>query len=80
MYQFLYNMQEFYVFYQILDLEIASPSLCAPQAVQWQRMHLPSRRLRFDPWVRKILWKRKWQPTAGFLVGKSHGQRSLGGL
>ena len=39
-------MQEFYVFYQILDLEIASPSLCAPQAVQWQRMHLPSSRLR----------------------------------
>ena len=25
----------------------------------------------------KILWKRKWQPTAVFLPGESHGQRSL---
>ena len=37
------------------------------------------RRLGFDPWVRKILWRRKWQPTPVFLPGKSHGQRSLGG-
>ena len=33
----------------------------------------------FDPWVRKILWRRKWQPTPVFLPGKSHGQRSLVG-
>ena len=31
----------------------------------------------FDPWVRKILWSRKWQPTPVFLPGKFHGQRSL---
>ena len=24
-------------------------------------------------------WRRKWQPTAAFLPGKSHGQRSLAG-
>ena len=24
-------------------------------------------------------WRRKWQPTPGFLPGKSHGQRSLAG-
>ena len=30
----------------------------------------------FDSWVRKIPWKRKWQPTAVFLPGESHGQRS----
>ena len=35
------------------------------------------RRPRFNPWVRKIAWRRKWQPTSGFLPGKSHGQRSL---
>ena len=34
---------------------------------------------RFDPWVGKISWKRKWQPTPVFLPGKSHGQRSLEG-
>ena len=37
------------------------------------------RRPRFDPWVRKILWRRKWQPTPGFFPGKTHGQRSLVG-
>ena len=36
-------------------------------------------RLRFNPWVRKILWRRKWQPTPVFLPGKCHGQRSLAG-
>ena len=32
---------------------------------------------RFDPWVRKIAWRRKRQPTSVFLPGKSLGQRSL---
>ena len=36
-----------------------------------------SRRRGFDPWVRKIPWRRKWQLTPVFLAGKSHGQRSL---
>ena len=35
------------------------------------------KRPRFNPWVKKILWKRKWQPTPVFLPGKSNGQRSL---
>ena len=35
------------------------------------------KRLRFDPWVRKMPWRRKWQPTPVFLAGKSHGQRTL---
>ena len=37
------------------------------------------RRLRFNPWVRKIPWRRKWQPTLIFLPGKSHDHRSLVG-
>ena len=28
---------------------------------------------------RKILWRRKWQPTSVFLLGQSHAQRSLVG-
>ena len=35
------------------------------------------RRLGFDPWVRKIPWSRKLQPTPVFLPGKSHGQKTL---
>ena len=34
---------------------------------------------RFNPWVRKIPWRRAWQLTPVFLPGESHGQRSLAG-
>ena len=37
------------------------------------------RRPGFNPWVRKIPWRRKWQPILVFLSGKSHGWRSLAG-
>ena len=37
------------------------------------------RRRRFDLWIRKIPWRRKWQPTPVFLPGKSHEQKSLAG-
>ena len=40
---------------------------------------LQHRRPEFDPWVRKIPWRREQQPTPVFLPGKSHGQRSLKG-
>ena len=33
----------------------------------------------FNPWVGKILWRRKWQPTPVILPGKSHGYRILAG-
>ena len=31
----------------------------------------------FDPWVRKIPWRTKCQPTPVLLLAESHGQRSL---
>ena len=34
---------------------------------------------RFNPWVGKIPWRRKWQPTPVILREKFHGQRSLVG-
>ena len=40
---------------------------------KWWRGQLPDTL----PWVRKIPWRKKWQPTPVFLPGKSHGQRSL---
>ena len=43
---------------------------------QCRRPKRPKRR-GFNPCVRKIPWRRKWQPTPVFLPGKSHGQRSL---
>ena len=37
------------------------------------------KRCGFDPWVRKIPWRRAWWPTPVFLPGGYHGQRSLAG-
>ena len=34
-------------------------------------------RLVFDPWVRKIPWRRAWQPTPVCLPGEPHGQRGI---
>ena len=50
--------------------------LCGKRILLRRRSH---RRCRFDPWVRKICWRRAWQPTPVFLPGESHRQRSLEG-
>ena len=43
------------------------------------RDRLQCRRPGLDPWVRKIPWRRKGQPTLVFLPGEFHGQKSLAG-
>ena len=45
---------------------------------QW-RLCVKYRRRRFNPWVMKIPWRKKWQPIPVFLPGESYGQRSLAG-
>ena len=45
-------------------------------------MHLQCRRCKscgFDPWVKKMPWRRAWQPTPVSLPGEFQGQRSLAG-
>jgi len=37
------------------------------------------KRCGFNPWIGKIPWRRKWQPTPVFVPGESRGQRSLVG-
>ena len=54
-----------------------SPSGASGKETTYQRRR--HKRLRFDPWVRKIPWMRAWQPTSVFLPGGSHRQRSLAG-
>ena len=49
------------------------------QVAQWERFCLQCKRHKFDPWVGKIPWSRKWQLTSVFLPGKFHGERSLAG-
>ena len=38
------------------------------------------KRLRFDSWVRRIPWRRAWQPTPVFLPGESPWTEEPGGL
>ena len=53
-------------------LQIAGASLVAQRLKRLLVMRRPG----FDPWVGKIPWRRKWQPTPVFMPGESHGQRS----
>ena len=50
-----------------------------PWWLRWLSICLQCGRPGFSPWVRKISWRKKWQPTPVFLLGKSHGPRNLGG-
>ena len=54
-------------------LHLGSVVKCPPA------MQETCKRCRFDSWLRKIPWRRKWQPTPVFLPGKSQGQKSLVG-
>ena len=53
--------------------------LTIPDGASGKEPTCQCRRRRFDPWVGKIPWSRKWQPTPVFLPEESHRQRSLGG-
>ena len=50
-----------------------------PDGSDGKSVCLQCRRLRLDPWVRKIFWRREWLPAPIFLLGEFHGQRSLVG-
>ena len=43
------------------------------------RRHKRCKGCGFDPWVRKIPWRRAWQPTLVFSPGEYHEQGSLAG-
>ena len=55
--------------------------------VSWQenRKGFRFQNARFEPWLCHLLlsvnvyWRGAWQPTAVFLPGEAHGQRSLAG-
>ena len=50
-----------------------------PGGSDGKRICQQCRRLRFNPWVRKIPWRSDWLPTPVFLPGESNRQRSLAG-
>ena len=55
------------------------PNLSFPGGASDKEPTYQFKRHRFDPWVGKIAWRRKWHPTATFLSREFHGQRSLAG-
>ena len=59
--------------------ELLPPSSDSPWWFSGKEPTCQCRRGKFDPWVGKIPWKRKWQPTPVFLPGKSYGHRGLMG-
>ena len=86
----MFKSANFSVWYEILA-EIGSlgclvsclSSCIESQGLPWwlsgKESACQRRRYGFHPWVGKIFWRRKWQPTPGFLPGKYHGQSSLPG-
>ena len=52
----------------------ALPLFLIPGGSVVKKSACQSTRHRFDPWVRKIPWSRKWQVTPVFLPGESHGR------
>jgi len=58
-------------------VSIPSTAECGYCGSDGKRIHLKCRRLGLDPWVRKIPWRREWQPTPVFLPGEFLGQRNL---
>ena len=48
-----------------------------PWWLRWWSVCLQFRTPVFNPWVKKMPWRRKWQPTPVLLPGKFHGKGSL---
>ena len=61
-----------FVLYQLCEWEL-------PRWLSGKKKKKSSCQCKFNPWVRKIPWRRKGQPTPVFLPGKSHEQRRLAG-
>ena len=68
------SLLQFYVFLSSVELPSSTAHGKEPTCQFRSR-----KRCKFSPWFGKIPWRRKWQLTAVFLPGKSHGQGSLAG-
>ena len=60
----------------IVDLWASQVALVVKNT-SWQCRRHRHKNLRFHPWVRKIPWRRAWQPTPVFYPGGPHWQKSL---
>ena len=58
---------------------VCPPISWVSQVALWQKCACQSRISRFDTWVRKIPWSKKWQPTLVFLPEIAQEQKNLVG-
>ena len=75
----LMNMSAWVIFLCWLKFGHVSFLIPFSLVAQTVKVCLQCRRPRFDPWIRKIPWGRKWQPTPVLLLGKI-AWTELGGL
>ena len=62
------------------ELQTSPPqTMRLPRSLSGKESACQCRRPGVHPWVDKISWRRKWQPTPVFLLRKSHGQTRLAG-
>ena len=63
----------------LLETGTVCPNIGLPRWLSGKESACQWGRHKFDPWVRKIPWRWKWQFTPVFSPGKFRGQRSLAG-
>ena len=73
-YGFLYVYRHLYLYHMYIENGLPRWLSGKKKIASQCRRH---RRCEFDPWVKKIPCRRKWQLTPVFLSEKYHGQRSL---
>ena len=80
-YEFLHE-KAFYFKYSTVYLSIPNSQWTSPVGSVVKESTCPSGDVGerwFNPWFRKMLWRRKWRPCPVFSPGQSNGQRSLVG-
>ena len=65
----LYFLKHWFPIFEVLRHKCGLPKWFSSKESAFQ-----CRRCGFNPWVMKIPWRSKWQPTPVFLPGKSHGR------
>ena len=77
----IYCEEKFHILQHILRSLYAQGTsfLGLPRWLTGKEFTCQCRRHTFNPWVGKIHWKRKWQPTLVLLLEQSNGQRNVAG-
>ena len=73
----LYNMKQVINKYLVCSTKLEPGFPCGTTGKESACKYRRCKKHGFNPWVGKIPCRRKWLSALVFLLGKSHGQRSL---